>query len=581
MGTLGGGKMLRGPEYTQEQIQAIIGSIYNGVVGINQKGIIVIWNPSAERILRIPVADAMGKHIEEVMPDSGLYKVLQTRESLPYQKVTVGDALCIANRSIVIQGEKVIGAISVFEDITELEQIAHELENVKQLEATLKDVIENPYEGIIVVDKNGLVTMINDTYLRIVGRKREEVLGKPISLISENCNLPQVLKTGEPILCDFCSVRDQGLITMRVPIVKDGKLVGAFGKTLFTDINVAKVLSAELNKLEMQLDYYKEEHKKMFSAKYSFEDIVGESDIIKNVKTMAFRIAQSVSTVLITGESGTGKELFAHAIHRTSDRRKQNFVKVNCAAIPDNLLESELFGYVEGAFTGAKKGGKPGKFELANKGTMFLDEIGDMPLSMQAKLLRVLQERELERVGSNETIYVDVRVIAATNRDIEKLVHEGKFREDLYYRLNIIEIDIAPLREHIEDIPLLVDSLISKLNVKISKHIKGISQEALTLLQQYQWPGNIRELENVLELAINMTEGYYLDYDDFPCIVKKLNINGNIKQNIALMDAKARTEKNMILSALKQSNGDKKVAARILAIHPSALYRKLKKYEIK
>jgi len=573
--------MYRGPQYTQEQVEAIIGSIYNGVIGINQKGIVVIFNPSAERILHISASWAMGKHIEEVMPESGLYKVLQTRESLPYQKVKVGDALCIANRSIVIQDGKVIGAISVFEDITELEQIAHELENVKQLEATLKDVIENPYEGIIVVDKNGLVTMINDTYLRIVGRKREEVLGKPITLISENCNLPQVLQTGEPILCDFCSVRDQGLITMRVPIVKDGELVGAFGKTLFTDINVAKVLNNQLNQLERQLDYYKEEYKKIHSAKYSFEDIIGQSDIINSLQTMAIRVAQGVSTVLITGESGTGKELFAHAIHGASDRWKHNFVKVNCAAIPDNLLESELFGYADGAFTGAKKGGKPGKFEIANKGTIFLDEIGDMPMVMQAKLLRVLQEREVERVGSIEPVYVDVRVIAATNRDIEKLVEQGKFREDLYYRLNIVQINIPLLREHIEDIPLLVDSLISKLNVKIRKQIKGISQEALTLLQEYHWPGNIRELENTLELAINMTDSQLLDYEDFPCIIRKLNTDGNMQRNIVLLDAKARTEKNMIINALKQSNGDKKTAARLLAIHPSALYRKLKKYEIK
>ncbi|MEQ8200768.1 MAG: sigma 54-interacting transcriptional regulator [Syntrophomonadaceae bacterium] len=569
------------PQYTQKRTEAIINSLYNGVVAINTKGIITIFNPSAERIWGISVTDALGKHIEEMVPDSGLYKALQIGENQSYQRQAVGDKVVMANRNIVKVDGKVIGAISVFEDITEFEKIAHELERVKLLEATLTDVIENPYEGIIVVDKEGLVTMINDTYLKIVGREREDVLGKPISHISENCNLPQVLKTGEPLLCDFCNVRDQGLITMRVPIVKDGKLVGAFGKTLFTDINVAKVLNNKLNKLERQLDYYKEEYMKIHSARYSFNDIVGESDSINSVVNMAFRIAQGISTVLITGESGTGKELFAQAIHGASERSKNNFIKVNCAAIPDNLLESELFGYVEGAFTGARKGGKPGKFELANKGTIFLDEIGDMPMVMQAKLLRVLQEREVERVGSTEPIYVDVRVIAATNRDIEKLVEQGKFREDLYYRLNIVQINIPPLREHLEDIPILVDALIPKLNAKINKQMKGMTKEAITLLQQYNWPGNIRELENMLELAINMSDKEYLVYEDFPCIVMKLDTKGRIEKNIILLDAKAITEKNMILNALKQSNGDKKIAASILAIHPSALYRKLKKYDIK
>lgn len=568
------------PQFTQEQIEAIIKSIYNGVIAINQKGVVTIFNPTAERILGIAARDALGRHIEEVIPDSGLYKVLQTGEAQLYQKQRVGDALVVTNRATVVQNGKLIGAISVFEDITQLEQMADELDHVKQLKATLEDVIENPYEGIIVVDKNGLVTMINDTYLNIVGRKREEVLGTHISLINENCNLPQVLKTGEPTLVDYCSVRDQGLITMRVPITRDGEMIGAFGKTLFTDINMAKVLSDKLNKLEKKLDFYREEYGRIYSSAFGFEDIIGQSDMINSLKNMALRVAPSVSTVLITGESGTGKELFAHAIHRTSDRRKERFVKVNCAAIPDNLLESELFGYAEGAFTGAKKGGKPGKFELANRGTIFLDEIGDMPLAMQAKLLRVLQDREVERVGGIEPVYVDVRVIAATNRNVEELVEKGEFREDLYYRLNIIELNIPPLREHMEDLALLVESLIAKLNIKLKKEIQGIDQEAVALLQKYHWPGNIRELENMLEVAINMTEGGILECDDFPYIMKKTKM-AQAESGVTLSNAKASTEKQLIIDALKQSGDDKKKAAAILAIHPSALYRKLKKYGIK
>ncbi|HWP98094.1 MAG TPA: sigma 54-interacting transcriptional regulator [Syntrophomonadaceae bacterium] len=565
-------------KYVQEQVDVIIDSIYNGVIAVDREGVITIFNPAAERILGIKAEEAIGEHIDQIIPDSGLFKVLQTKRCLLNQRQRVGEAIVNTNRTPVMEDDKLIGAVSVFQDITELEQIADELEHVKQLKSTLEEVIENPYEGIILVDKNGLVKMINDTYLQIVGRKREEVLGTHISLINENCNLPQVLKTGEPLLVDFCNVREQGLITMRVPIIRDGEMIGALGKTLFTDINVAKVLIEKLNQLERQLEFYKEECARLHRSNYFFEDIIGQSDMINSIKNIAWRVARSVSTVLITGESGTGKELFAHAIHNASERRKKPFIKVNCAAIPDNLLESELFGYVDGAFTGAKKGGKPGKFELANRGTIFLDEIGDMPLLMQAKLLRVLQEREVERIGSLESIVVDVRIIAATNQDLEQLVAEGKFREDLYYRLNIIQIDVPALRERLEDVPVLVDSLIAKLSAKLRKEIKGISPEALVILQEYHWPGNIRELENVLELAINMTEAEYLDYDDFPCVLKKIGDKRKLEGKSALAEIMALVEKQTIHDALKKTNGDKKMAAKLLAIHPSALYRKLNKY---
>lgn len=573
--------MLEKNRFVREQLDAIINSIYNGVVVIDRRGIITVFNPTAERVFGIKACDAVGRHIEEVLPDSDLYKILQTGQAQLGHKQVIGSMVIITNRTPVMHKGELIGAVGTFQDITELERIAEQLEKVQELKATLEAVIENPYEGIIVVDKDGFVTVINETYLRLVGRTREEVLGRHISLVNENCNLPQVLETGEPQLCDFCSVRDRGMITMRVPIVKDGKVVGGLGKTLFTDINIAKALTEKLNQLEGQLEFYKREYNKIHGSSYVFDDIIGESEEIQNLKSLARRIARSVSTVLITGESGTGKELFAHAIHNASDRWNKQFVKVNCAAIPNSLLESELFGYVEGAFTGAKKGGKPGKFELADKGTIFLDEIGDMPLVMQAKLLRVLQEREVERVGGLQPLKVDVRVIAATNHDLEKLVQEGKFREDLYYRLNIIEINIPPLRQHLEDLPLLVDSLVARLNTKLKKRIRGVSREALELLQQYSWPGNIRELENMLELAINMSEGDFLEYDDFPCVARKVHGTSIGQKRPVLADAIAQVEREMLLDALQRTGGDKQRAAHLLQIHPSALYRKLKKYNIR
>lgn len=575
--------MINQGEQAPEYLNKIINSenIYSGVIAVDKDCKVTIFNSTAQRILGCPGIMAIGKHIDVVVPGSGLGKIIKTGESQLNTKQRVGDTVVITDRTPIIKNGEIVGAIGIFRDLTEIEQMTGELEHVKQINATMEQVIENPYEGVIAVDKNGMVTLINNTYLNITGRRREEILGKHISNINANCNLPQVLKTGEPILCDFCNIRDHGFITMRVPIMKDGEMVGAFGKTLFTDISVAKVLTAKLEQMERQLKFYKEECEKLNHSNYVFEDIIGQSDVMNDIKNMAYRVAQNVSTVLITGESGTGKELFAHAIHEASERRKRPFIKVNCAAIPDNLLESELFGYVEGAFTGAKKGGKPGKFELADRGTIFLDEIGDMPLLMQAKLLRVLQEREIERIGSLEPITVNVRVIAATNQNLDELVSKGKFREDLYYRLNIIEINVPPLKERSEDIPVLVTSLISKLNRKLRKQIKGITNEAILLLQQYNWPGNIRELENVLELAINMTEGDFLNYEDFPCIFRKINNNkGKSKDKPVLADIMAQTEKQILEATLKQTKGDKKLAAKILAIHPSALYRKLNKYSI-
>lgn len=563
----------------ERQFDTIINSIYNGVIVIDREGIITVFNSRAGQILGVSPPDALGRHIRDVIPDSELYKILEGSCCEVNKKEKIGDAIVVVNWTPIVDGGETIGAISVFQDITELENIAEELERVKELKNTLEDVIENPYEGIIVVDKEGIVTMINETYLKIVGRERDEVLGKHISHVSEHCNLPQVLKTGEPLLCDFCNVRERGMITMRVPIMKDGQMVGALGKTLFTDIDTARILNEKLVQLERQLAYYKEEYEKIHSSHYVFGDVVGESEAIRDLKRKARRIAGSVSTVLITGESGTGKEMFAQAIHNASDRWNKPFIKINCAAIPDNLLESELFGYAEGAFTGAQKGGKPGKFELANKGTIFLDEIGDMPLVMQAKLLRVLQEYEVERIGGLEPVKIDVRVIAATNHDLEKMVEEGEFREDLYYRLNVIRIDLPPLRERPEDIPLLIDSLLAKLSTKLRKNIKGISTDALNLLQEYHWPGNVRELENILELAMNMTDEQFLDYDDFPCVVRKVQRNTKGKRR-NLLDVLSQVEKDMLINALKETRGDKKIAARMLGIHPSALYRKLKKHDI-
>jgi transcriptional regulator with PAS, ATPase and Fis domain len=341
----------------------------------------------------------------------------------------------------------------------------------------------------------------------------------------------------------------------------------------------AQILIKKLQETQKELNIYKEELRQSYQARWYLDDLIGQDSEFIKVKSLAYHLSKTVSNILITGESGTGKELFAHAIHNASSRYLGPFVRINCAALPESLLESELFGYEEGAFTGARKGGKPGKFELANGGTIFLDEIGDMPLTMQTKLLSVLQERVVERVGGTRMITVNVRVIAATNRDLESMVMNKEFRQDLYYRLNVVSLKIPPLRERTADIPIIISELMYRINKKLQTNIYNISARALQLLQGYAWPGNVRELENILERAINladMNHDKYLSYRNFPSLTDKFSVN----RQETLMEAMENLEKEMILKTLKEVNGNKTHAARQLGIHTSALYRKLNKYRL-
>ena len=311
-------------------------------------------------------------------------------------------------------------------------------------------------------------------------------------------------------------------------------------------------------------------------------DIIGETPPMLVAMKVARKAARTDSTLLITGESGTGKEVFAQAVHTRSIRCDRPFINVNCAAIPDNLLESELFGFVDGAFTGATKGGKPGKFELAEGGTIFLDEIGDMSLPMQAKLLRVLQEKEVDRIGSTKSIPLDVRITAATNQDLQKLVREGRFREDLYYRLKVIEITIPPLRQRREDIPVLADYLIRRINMRVGTNIQGIKPESLQLMMSYDWPGNVRELENMLERAINQNEENQIDLTGLivPDDEKHQEVKTPKTRQEGLRKSVDQKERDLILNALTRAGGNKAEAARILNIQRSVLYKKMARLKI-
>ena len=316
--------------------------------------------------------------------------------------------------------------------------------------------------------------------------------------------------------------------------------------------------------------------------KITLDNIIGSSDVMAHTKQKALIASKSSSTVLITGESGTGKELFARAIHNHSNRTEHPFVTVNCAAIPDNLLESELFGYEEGAFTGAKKGGKLGKFEIAHKGTIFLDEIGDMSLHLQGKLLRVLQERELDKIGGKSNIFIDVRVVAATNRNLEKMVQNGQFREDLYYRLNVIPISLPSLRDRKEDIPFLIDYMIKEYSQKLDKYVIGIDEDVKNALVDYSWPGNVRELQNIIEYSINMSSSQILTLDIIPHNIK-VKYYDDIQDKEEEIKTLEDLEKEAIEKAInkfKNYKKDKELVANALGISRATLYRKLEKYNL-
>ncbi len=336
-----------------------------------------------------------------------------------------------------------------------------------------------------------------------------------------------------------------------------------------------------LNKSRGEIEYYRDRLNFPKASKYILDAIIGESPVISSLKRLIEKAAASDSTVLIQGESGVGKEIVAQAIHNISSRSKNPFVAINCAAVPELLLESELFGYEEGAFTGARKGGKPGKFELADGGTILLDEIGDLPLNMQAKLLRVVQEKEFERVGGTRVIRFDVRVIAATNKDLRKLTAEGKFRIDLFYRLNVLPLYVSPLRERKDDIPLLIGHFIEKISREKNISPRIISEEAMELLLKYNWPGNVRELENIIERALFLTEGTVVRPESLPPHIQALGKDGTTNEFRPMKDAVKEVERRLVVEALQRTNNNKVMAAKLLGITRVTLYQKMKEYDIR
>lgn len=442
----------------------------------------------------------------------------------------------------------------------------------------LETIIDTAYEWIVVVDYQGKISYMNQNYCDFLEVNRGKVIGKHVTEVIENTRMHIVVQTGKEEIGSPQLIKGNYMIANRIPIYSDQKIVGAVGAVIFRDTKALNKMNSHIKSLMSQLQTYIEDWQENNGAKYTLNDIKTASKQVLELKEKVKSIASGDISVLIRGESGTGKELFAHSIHQLSERSQNPFIKINCGAIPENLLESELFGYEEGAFTGAKKGGKKGKFVLAHGGTIFLDEIGDMPLHMQIKLLRVLQEKEVEPVGAVKPIPVDVRVIAATNRPLEQMIEEKRFREDLFYRINVIPFTIPPLRERPEDIAPLTEFFIEKVSKRTGKRITSIDDEVLNIFSQHRWPGNLRELENVIEAAIHLTSGEKIEMRSLPDYLMddpKLLIGQKTLKEI-LED----TEKRVIQRTLQKYDADKQLVAKALGISKSSMYEKIKKFKL-
>lgn len=492
------------------------------------------------------------------------------------------------NDSVFVAAEgdnRVIAAIAManflegdFEVLTPTEK--HEVDRLLHENALMQErlqlILEAVQDGICVVDKNGEVTYVNPSYLRILHKTEAMIIGENVYEVAPKGNRCSVLKTGIPRIGSISHKKDGTTIVANVnPIFVDGEIAGVV--SVIKNITEIQTLMEKLNQISAKAEYLEQELLRTKKTGKSFANYIGRSGRVVDVLAMASKAAQSAATVLIRGESGTGKELVAEGIHYASNRRKGAFIRVNCGAIPSTLLESELFGHEKGAFTGAIRR-KLGKFELADQGTIFLDEIGEMDKSMQVKLLRVLQQREFYRVGGEENIHVDVRIIAATNRPLEEMVEQGTFRDDLYYRLNVIPLLLPPLRERLEDIPLLTENFIARIREQAHKDVRGISPEAMSVLMDYRWPGNVRELENVMERVITLMESNYILPENLPSYL----IGETAAREVKSFAADAilpweEYEKQIIGNALKKC-GSFNAAGKMLKLTHKTVAAKARKY---
>ncbi|MCL6612015.1 MAG: sigma 54-interacting transcriptional regulator [Peptococcaceae bacterium] len=563
-----------------QQGETILDSAHNGIIAIDRNGIITIFNSAAEKITRRPKTQALGRHLSEVIIPQGLLDVLKEGKSQRQYKFVInyssGSHTYLTNRSPIIENGEIVGAVAVFQDISDIEFISEELNTVKQLNNELECIIQSSYDGILITDSGGNLIKSNQAFERIAGESLLDLQGEKLRGVVE-----EVVRKGESATRAEETQSGHQLLITASPVKNAG------GQIFRVVVNVRDM--TELNRLRQELDQskelserYQEELTQLRQKQFSQKGMVFNSPKMQELLKTALRLAQVDSTVLLLGESGVGKEVVATIIHSHSRRKNGPFMAVNCGAIPADLLESELFGYEKGAFTGASREGKAGMFELANNGTLFLDEIGDLPRDFQVKLLRAIQEREIMRVGGVRPRPINVRIIAATNRDLETLVREGRFREDLYFRLNVVPLHIPPLRERREDIIPLAYNFKQKFS-KAYKIKKDFAPEVYDALLQHHWPGNVRELENIIERLMVTVPGQTITAADISPYLFGDSVRHSpevsVRGILPLKEAVRQVERQLILSALKQYGSTYK-AAKALKVDQSTVVRKSSKLGI-
>lgn len=559
--------------------------IPDGIVVIGKDEKIIVFNEAASRITGFTEEDAIGNNFEFLFTKSHTEKkyiieCLQKNLAFSNLSINITDSKgnlknVLASITPIKRDGILLSVVFVFRDTKEMLTLAEEIQE-KTLELIdqknkLDAIFNSNIEGTFTIDNDWNVNSFNSSAEIITGYKRSSAIGKKCweifnsSICRNGCHMEQTLQKGKAMVGNELEIvhKSGKKIPIRVNsnILRNNKNEKIGAIETFLDISEIKNLSAHLNDI------------------FKYENIVGHNKEIKQIISVLESVSQTDSTVLITGESGTGKELAARAIHLNSSRKTGPFIAVNCSAFVESLIESELFGHEKGAFTGAIKT-KIGKFELAQDGTLFLDEIGDLSTSVQTKLLRVLETREFERVGGNKSIKMDTRIIVATNKNLADEISAGRFREDLFYRINVINIQLPPLRERMDDLPIIINHFIESFNKKFNKSIKQFSSAAFDILMEYSWPGNIRELENVIEHCFVLCSGNIIQVE---CLPKHLREQKFKSQGLTQTNSKKgfkEAEKELIISVLEKNNYNKTKTAKELNINPSTLWRKMKKLGI-
>lgn len=569
-----------------EQLITLLDSVHNGIIAINTEGVITLFNRAAEKITGRSKSEALGRYLTGVINSPELLEVIKDGRPKDLRRLSIdyasGSRIYLSTLSPVLENNNLVGAVGVYQDITEIESISRELDLVKQINRELECIIESSSDGILITDAAGTILKANPAHERITGLATQSIEGKKFNELVKKGTyttsiVDAVLSAGKSVTVVESKTDQHQLLVTGNPVF------GPNGEINRVVVNVRDL--TEMNRLLYELEQarrlserYYDELTQLRAGSLKQEGIVFSSPSMQELLALALRLAQVDSTILILGESGVGKEVVARLIHRHSKRKNGPFITVNCSAIPENLLESELFGYERGAFTGANREGKIGLFELADNGTLFLDEISELPLPFQAKLLRAIQEKEILPVGGSRPRPVNIRILAATNRNLEVLVKEGRFREDLFFRLNVVPLSIPPLRERRQDIIPLAYNFRDKF-CRAYGLKKNFAPEVLGVFLEYNWPGNVRELENLVERLIVTTPGDLITVGDLPGnLFSSLDYSPSIQVRgvMPLRRAVLELERQLIENALKEFGSTYK-AAEALSIDQSTLVRKVRR----